>query len=124
MNVAVITLMNLDEFIANLKLDSTDAAVSKLATLLCEWKLDSSDVNQLCSFVERYFGNCWIGSTEQHDNLHRQWLDFKRDAIDTIDGQTMNERLYWFGLHDQFDGTSTTDARNQIYSKLLASPQL
>ena len=117
----VIPLMNLDDFITVAQDVSLDESVTGLVELLRHWKTDSSDVSDLCNRVERYFGHSWISSAEVHNDLYRQWAHFKHKAVDTIAGQTMNERLYWFGLHEEFELRLTPDSRQEIYTKLLAS---
>ncbi len=48
------------------------------------------------------------------------WSDFRDSAINGIGGMTINERLYWFGLFDQFDKSVTQSEKENIYSKLMA----
>ena len=50
------------------------------------------------------------------------WSSFRDQAIAGIAGMTMNERLYWFGLFDEFDACPDQEAKLKIYKKLMASP--
>lgn len=113
--------MNYDEYINELSKYSDDKAVLKLAQLLNDWKSDDKTVTDLAEAIERYFDNSWIENEEVHTTLYKLWSDFRKEAIENIGGMTMNERLNWFGLFDQFDRCPTENDKQEIYAKLLAS---
>jgi hypothetical protein len=69
-----------------------------------------------------YFGNSWIEADEVHERLYAEWVGFRQNVVEHIGGQTMNERLYWFGLSDRYDQCRDGKERDALYAKLLASP--
>ena len=112
--------MNYDEYIKEVDLLSGDDVVFRLSQHLSAWKDNDSDVIALADSVERFFGNSWIENRETHNHLYSLWSDFKKKAIESIGGMTMNERLYWFGLFDRFDSLQMVAAEKTIYDKLCA----
>jgi hypothetical protein len=50
------------------------------------------------------------------------WSLFKEKTISQVGGMTMNERLYFFGLSDQFENCNSDECRLRIYTKLKAKP--
>ena len=113
--------MNLDELANHLHTGFSDPVVHRLGTVMLNWKMDTSTVEDLRERVDRYIGNSWIGREEDHQKVFTLWSSFRDGAIGGIGGMTMNERLYWFGLFDRFDG-SAKDERLTIYRKLDATP--
>jgi len=113
--------MNLDELANRLRVNFVDPAVQRLGAALLEWKTDSSTVVELRERIERYIGNSWIATEEDHRAVYGLWSSFRDDAINRIGGMTMNERLYWFGLVDRFDGSNEQE-QLVIYRKLNATP--
>jgi len=112
----------LDELASSIKATSSDPVAIKLADLLSQWKDDDSNVEDLESWVERYIGNTWISSEEEHKQIYHLWSEFKSNAVKCVRGMTMNERLFCFGLMYRFDTARTEQERKAIYAKLLASP--
>lgn len=81
---------------------------------------DENDINKLYEIVVRWHGNvCFIDASQQNafwEALQR----FKEYAVTGIGGMTINERLYWFGLFEEWD--SADDAGQQrIRRKLHAN---
>jgi len=119
--------MNLDELANRLRVNFVDPAVQRLGAALLEWKTDSSTVVELRERIERYIGNSCIATEEEiateedHRAVYGLWSSFRDDAINRIGGMTMNERLYWFGLVDRFDGSNEQE-QLVIYRKLNATP--
>ena len=113
--------MTLDELVELCAAHRSDSAVDGLAKLLAAWKTSSADVDALAREVERYFGHTWIEDQSVHHDIYMAWSRFKQSAIDTIGGQTMNERLYYFSLFPRFDACSSDRERDEIYAKLNAS---
>ena len=91
-------------------------------SILGAWRDDATDVAELATRVERLFGNSWIENEAVHSELYRTWASFREEAIERIGGQTMNERLYSFGLFEKFDACASDTERREIYAKLLADP--
>jgi hypothetical protein len=113
--------MNYDEFVNEVQKYDSDSDVAKLLGLLKGWKLNDENVFKLQSTIERFFGHSWIESEETHDHLYKLWSSFNNSAIGNIGGMTMNERLFWFGLFDQFDSCKSEIKKQLIYSKLSAN---
>ena len=113
--------MNYDEYIEEVDKFSDNEVVARLRRYLAEWKEGDSDVVELVDSIERFFGNSWIESEVTHNHLYSLWSKFKKNAIEGIGGMTMNERLYWFGLFERFDGLQSDAAKKVIYGKLCAN---
>ena len=114
--------MTLDELAKEIKEVSDEKLLQDLARYIEEWKSDDRNVEALETMVERFFGNVWIPSGEDHSKAYRTWASFRDDAICGIGGMTMNERLYAFGLFDRYDSCKTETARRVIYGKVHAKP--
>lgn len=114
--------MILDELASSIKAASSDPVALTLADLLSQWKHDDSNVEDLESWVERYIGNTWLASEEEHKSIYCLWSEFKSETVRCIHGMTMNERLFCFGLMSRFDAARTEQERKAIYAKLLANP--
>jgi hypothetical protein len=114
--------MTIDELASAISRTSPDAVVQGLARLLVEWKRNAANVDELRSQVDRYVGNSWIADDSTHAVVHGLWSAFFTTTIEGIGGMTMNERLFHFGLFEEFDNADTSQAREEIYAKLLATP--
>jgi hypothetical protein len=114
--------MTIDELVSAICRTSPDAVVQGLAQLLVEWKRSPANVNELRLQVDRYVGNSWIADDSVHAIVHGMWSAFCKTAIEGISGMTMNERLFHFGLLEEFDNADTSQAKEGIYAKLLAAP--
>jgi len=115
-------MMNLDELTEAIRNVSSERVVQALANLLIEWKSNDETAEELKHTLERYFGHTWIKRNEDHKNLYNMWSEFKDEIILGIEGMTMNERLYWFGLFQRFDACPNQEAKLVIYRKLHANP--
>lgn len=113
--------MNYDEFVNEVQKYDSDSDVAKLLDVLKGWKLNDENVVQLQSTIERFFGHSWIESEKAYDHLYKLWSSFNTSAIGNIGGMTMNERLFWFGLFEQFDSCKSEAKKQLIYSKLSAN---
>jgi len=113
--------MNLDELVKEIRAVSADPAVQGVADQLAAWKDSSATANELAEMLERYIGNVWIGTNEDHQRVYALWAAFRKDEISGIHGMTMNERLYLFGLLDRFDSMQGDGDRQVMYRKLHAS---
>ena len=118
---ALCVSMNYDEFVNEVQKYDSDADVAKLFRVLKDWKINGESVVQLQSTIERFFGHSWIESEETHNHLYKLWSSFNTSAIGSIGGMTMNERLFWFGLFEQFDSCKSEAKKQLIYSKLSAN---
>ena len=114
--------MTLDELADAIAGTSNEPAVQRLSTLILDWKNDDTTVQDLRSRVERFIGNTWVNRDEDHKSIYAAWSNFAASEISSIQGMTMNERLYAFCLVQRFDETSTSEHRSRLYVKLLAKP--
>ena len=112
--------MNIDDLTNKIRKVSSEKNVQKLVDLIQNWKTDEKNAFELSETVERYIGNAWIDKKADFDKVYGMWSDFKNSAINGIGGMTMNERLYLFGLFEQFDKSYKNSEKEKIYSKLMA----
>ncbi len=112
--------MNIDELTKKIRSVSSESVVQGLADYLLEWKTNDKNALQLMESVERYFGNSWIENDKDYERIYKMWTDFRDEAINGIDGMTMNERLFWFGMFEMFDKAKNDDERQKLYDKLMA----
>lgn len=114
--------MNIDELIQAIRSISTEERLLDLAQYIEEWKNDDRNVHELEAMIEKFFGNSWLSTQEVHSKAYNLWNTFREDAIYKIEGMTMNERLYFFGLFERFDACRSKEEKYVVYSKLLANP--
>jgi hypothetical protein len=114
--------MTLDELAATIGSTSREPTVQQLSSLLLSWKNDDSTVEALQEQVERFIGNTWIEREVDHKTIYAAWSSFVAESIDSIRAMTINERLYFFGLGEQFAEAATNEQRLRLYAKLLAKP--
>ena len=114
--------MNLDELVQKIREISSDTVVQRLADLLLDWKTDDHTARELSDDVERYIGNSWIKSDEDHSKVYGLWTAYHDEVIAGIGGLTMNERLHWFSLFERFDAAPDEGEKLAVYAKLHAVP--
>jgi hypothetical protein len=110
--------MPLGELLSALRKASSDREVLGLVELLEEWRTNTSTADELHQSVERYIGNSWITSGEEHKNVYALWSAFRDECIKGRGGMTMNERLYSFDLFDAWDNAATAEARTLVRLKV------
>lgn len=113
--------MNLDELVQAFRSISGEKLLKDLAQYIEAWKTDDRSAADLEAMVERFFGNTWLSSDEDHSKAYGLWETFREEAIRGVGGMTMNERLYFFSLFERFDACSTKE-KLVIYSKVHAKP--
>ena len=110
--------MNLNELVESIQIP--DVLLKKqLESLINNWKADSSSIDELSNMIEKWHGNVWFSSDKSSNLFYKNWREFKIKAIDSINGMTLNERLYWFGLFEIWD-KSDDDLQKRIRMKLKA----
>lgn len=114
--------MHLDDLLAALRQTSEDPVVARLCAYVEAWKVDQTSTAELRELVERYIGNTWIASDEEHKNVYRLWSAFREQAIEGLPGMTMNERLSMFSLFERYDASPQEAAKAQVLAK-LKTPQ-
>ena len=101
------------------RLSSPDAALVDLfLNRLSTWREDDSTVEDLVADLDRILGQIWFSSNENHATV-ALLIARLRDAVASIGGMTMNERLFAFDLMDRWDRTATPE-RGNLYEKVLA----
>ena len=110
--------MVLGELIPALRKASSDPVVLRLIELLEEWRANASTAEDLRQSVERYIGNSWIASTQEHEVIYSLWSAFRGACIAGRGGMTMNERLYCFNLLEAWNGASDEQARAVLRHKV------
>ena len=53
--------------------------------------------------VERLFGHTWFKDNEAYTKIYSEWDNFKGLITQSIEGMTVNERLFNLGLIEEFD---------------------
>lgn len=110
--------MVLSELIRTLREASSDPAARGLIGLLEDWRSDASTTEDLRLSVERYLGNSWISSADEHQAIYSAWSAFRDECIHGRGGMTMNERLYCFDLLDAWDDAPDEQARAVLRQKV------
>ncbi|PKH55813.1 hypothetical protein CXF83_10765 [Shewanella sp. Choline-02u-19] len=109
--------MNLDELVASV----TEVELREdLLHWVSEWKNDESDIENLTFMMSKWHGNVWFKDTIESNGFHTRFEVFKKNAVDGIGSLTLNERLYWFGLFEQWDD-SNEESQSRIRTKLRAN---
>ncbi|QFS87414.1 MULTISPECIES: hypothetical protein [unclassified Marinobacter] len=109
--------MNLDELVTSIPEADLKAELSQWVD---EWKKDSSDVNRLYELIAKWHGNTWFVDQAAQDGFWANLQSFKQQAIDGLGGMTVNERLYWFGLFDDWDSLGEA-GKERLRAKLHAN---
>ena len=110
--------MVLSELIHALREASSDPDAIRLTELIEDWRLDGSTSEDLRQSVERFIGNSWISSTQEHEAVYALWSAFRDYCIVGRAGMTMNERLYCFDLLEAWDGAPDDASRAIIRRKI------
>ena len=110
--------MTLQELLPALHKASSDRVVRGLIELLEEWCTNASTADDLHQSVERYIGNSWIASEEEHRTVYSLWSSFRDECIAGRRGMTMNERLYCFNLFEAWDSAKTEEGRAVVRHKV------
>lgn len=109
--------MNIDELVNSIQ--ETELR-SQLAQWVNEWKSDESDALQLSDMILKWHGNVWFKSNSASNDFLKQFNAFKLNAIDGLGGLSLNERLYFFGLFEQWDNATKTE-QTKLRHKLHAN---
>ena len=76
--------------------------LSKVAIVLSKVINDEPVGNEISS-MERLFGNTWLKDERAYQKAYSTWDRFKGLLVQSIEGMTVNERLFNLGLMDDFD---------------------
>ena len=108
--------MNIDEVV---DLIPDEKLRSDLAKWVNDWKEDDTDITRLEKMLSKWHSYTWFEDDERTLHFLNQFDEFRKTAISNIGGLTMNERLYYFGLFDNWDN-GNEQQKNKIRHKLLA----
>jgi len=109
--------MNLHELIESI----SEAKLKKnLLRWVNEWKSNEQDIDQLAYMIGKWHGNTWFENTLESNNFYTRFQAFRSSSIDQIEGLTVNERLYLFGLFEQWDN-SNEEEQLRIRNKIKAN---
>lgn len=89
-----------------------------LVKILNSWTLNNETIASLHRTVESYLNRQESSQLE----ARKSWDIFVVDSIRTVDGMTMNERLFVFGLMKRWDRTLFKVSKHKIYAKVHAKP--
>jgi len=94
--------MNIDELA-----DSISEEELRLNLIKCinVWKSDDRDINDLYNMIAKWHGNVWFKSESESNKFYKNIQFFKTQAIDGIGGLTVNERLFFFDLLNEWENT-------------------
>ncbi|MDC1142807.1 hypothetical protein OAU50_06920 [Planctomycetota bacterium] len=88
----------------------------ELTIIIDGWKSDSSTVADLAIRLEDWSGK---NATSSALTVQQFIRNFVKDVIDKIGGMTVNERLYWFCLFDEWEYMNGAE-EERIRKKLIA----
>jgi len=91
-----------------------------LSESVSRWKNDQSDIYALYKTLKKWHGSVWFENDESHAEFHSFLEKFKKKSIDGIGGMTVNERLFHFGLLEEWDESDRIN-QDRIRIKLRAS---
>lgn len=114
--------MNLDELARALRRVSSEKLLAELSQHIEAWKADDRDFTDLEATVERFFGNTWLSSAEDHAKAYALWESFRNGAIRGLPGMTVDQRLTAFSLNDRLDACSNDEQKRVVCSKVHARP--
>jgi len=87
---------------------------------IAEWKRSTDDVERLSLLVEKWLGNVWINDANAFSALMQTWQSFKYTSIEGVGAQTMDERLFTFGLLESWN-EAASEERQRLLAKVLAN---
>ena len=70
--------MDLGELEQQIRAVSTDPVVQGLADQLAAWKDSPATSSEIAVAIERYIGNIWIGSSQDHERVYALWSAFQK----------------------------------------------
>jgi len=111
--------MILDDLVQSIPSSESDLR-KQLAHWVNDWKRNSDSIEKLSSLIEKWHGNVCFKETEVSNKFYQNFVKFKADEIEGINGMTMNERLYAFGLFTRWD-SSDEIGKSIIRAKLNAN---
>ena len=64
--------------------------------------------------MERVFGRTWLKSEESYREIYQAWDKFKKLLTQSIQGMTVNERLFTLGLLEEYDNAAMSKDKNSL----------
>jgi intergrase/recombinase len=109
--------MNIDALINSISEKTLKDSISRWVD---KWKKDEQSIHELYDLLNQWHGNARFQNHDEQNTFYRNLNKFKHDAIDGIGGMSLNERLYMFGLLEQWD--SSNDAERLVIRTKLHAP--
>lgn len=110
--------MTVDDLPSLIPAEHQDLRVD-LSHWIAEWKRSTDDVERLCLLVEKWMGNVWINDANAFSALMQAWQAFKDASPEGGGVQTMDERLFTFGLLEAWN-EAIPEERQMLLTKVLA----
>jgi hypothetical protein len=111
--------MTIDELVQSIPDEESDLR-SQLARWIDEWKRSEDSIEKLSYMIGKWHGNVWFKDAQVSNCFWQNLCQFRTEAMDGIDGMTVNERLYGFGLIPQWDAADDIE-KLKIRKKLRAN---
>lgn len=111
--------MNVDDLVQSIPNSESDLR-NRLDHWIDDWKSNEESIEKLSYLVEKWYGDVWFKETDVSNKFYQNWIQFKAEAIEGINGMTMNERLYAFGLFSLWD-SADEKTKSVIRAKLKAN---
>ena len=113
--------MNLDELISNIKiLSKDDNTISTFLSIIEDWKINNKTVSELNYCIDKFRDGFFPKKDEIHlIKIGMLLHNFQKEIISSINGMTINERIYAFSLFDRFELCKKNSKEEDIYQKLL-----
>lgn len=92
--------------------------LAKVAIILAKVIRDEPIGDDIAS-MERLFGNTWLKDDQSYRQAYSTWDQFKGLLIQSLQGMTVNERLFNLGLFDQFDNAVARSDKTQLRAILF-----
>ena len=109
--------MNIEQLVKSI---SEQKYRDDLSLWIGKWKKDETDIDELYGMIDKWHGNVWFKNQSNQNEFYNNLQKFKSDVVDKLEGMTVNERLYCFGLFDEWDYANNSE-QDRIRNKIKAS---
>lgn len=109
--------MRLDDFAHTVRASRSRKLKRQLIRILKRWAKNQDTVSKLDIDVQAV-----LDEHTDDETISQAWTRFRSSSILYVDGMTMNERLFVFGLLPRWDSCQTDADKLALYRKVHASP--